>query len=108
VDAGLAFQSTTNAQNNQEFGLLRRISHISPDLYARLRKLNGLVSDPTFETLAKTEWLYTDRDWDRYRLMVQVVTQLLHDRCAAGSLVLDLDIQKHMSNTNLGPKQGCE
>jgi hypothetical protein len=108
VDSGLNFASTTNAQNGQEFAFLKRISHISPDLYANVRKLNGLVDDAGFQSFAKSEWLYTDRDWDRYRTMVQSVAQLLHDRCAAGTLLLDLDIQKHIAGTNFGPKQGCE
>jgi hypothetical protein len=108
VDSGLNFASTTNALAGQEFAFLKRISHISPDLYARLRKLNGLVDDTGFQTFAKSEWLYTERDWARYQTMVHAVVQQLHDRCVAGSLFLDLDIQKHMKGTNFGPKEGCE
>jgi hypothetical protein len=108
VDSGLGFASTTNAQNGQEFALLKRVNHISPALYTSVRNLNGLVADAGFQRFVRSEWLYTDRDWARYQTMVETVSQLLHDRCVAGELLLDLDIQKHMSGTNLGPKQGCE
>jgi hypothetical protein len=73
-----------------------------------LRKLNTLVADAGFQSFAKTEWLYADRDWERYRFMVDAVAQLLHDRCVAGSLLLDLDVQAQLGGTSLGPTQGCE
>jgi hypothetical protein len=108
VDSGLAFASTTNVQNGQELAFLKRVAHIAPDLYARVQKLNGLVDDAGFQSFAKTEWLYTDRDWARYQFMVKAVAQLLHDRCASGALLLDLDVQRHLAGTSFGPKQGCD
>jgi hypothetical protein len=108
VDAGLVARNADSFQNGSEYALLKQVSHVSADLYARVRQLGARTTDPAFETFAKTEWRYTDRDWARYQAMAQAVSTLFHDRCAAGSLVLDLDVAKHVSRTNLAARQGCD
>jgi hypothetical protein len=108
VDAGLVVKNAQSFQNGSEYGLLKRVNHISPELYGRVRKLAGMVQNPEFEKFAKSDWRYTDRDWTRYREMTLAVSTLLHDRCTGGALTLDLDVAKHLAHTNLGPKQGCE
>lgn len=108
VDAGLIVKNAEGFQNGSEYGLLKRVAHISPDLYARVRKLETMTKDPAFEQYMKTELRYTDRDWVRYSTMAGAVSTLLHDRCAAGSLTLDLDIAKHVAKQNLAPREGCE
>jgi hypothetical protein len=108
VDSGLIGGNPQQYEAGSEFAFLKRMAHISPDLYTRLRKLSGLVTTPDFESFAKTEWRYTDRDWARYKEMTTTVANLLHDRCTAGSLILDLDIAAHMAGTSHGPREGCD
>jgi hypothetical protein len=108
VDAGLAFKTTERALAGNQFAMLGRIAHISPDLYTRLMKLSKLTDDAAFEAFVRSEWLYTDRDWFRYKTMVQADAKLLHDRCVAKQLTLDLDLDKQLSGTNLKAGEGCE
>lgn len=108
VDAGLNFNNAEGFQKGTEYGLLKRIAHISPDLYVRVLKLRDLVNTPAFEAFVKSEWLYTDRDFYRYKAQSIAVATLLHDRCAAKQLVLDLDIGKHIAGTNKKAGEGCE
>lgn len=108
VDAGLIVKSTESMQGGQEYALLKNVKHVSPDLYSRIQKLAHTVKDPAFITYLTTELRFTDRDVLRYTTMAGAVSQLFHDRCVAGSLTLDLDIQKHVAKSNFGPKQGCE
>lgn len=108
VDAGLIVKNAESFQNGSEYALLKKVAHLSPDLYARVRKLAASVQDPAFERYMKSELRYTDRDWVRYSTMAGAVSTLLHDRCAAGQLTLDLDVQRHVAKTNLGPRRGCE
>jgi hypothetical protein len=95
-------------QAGQEYALLKSVKHVNPDLYARIQKLSRNSKDPAFTSWLVSELRFTDRDVLRYTTMAQAVATLFHDRCEAGSLVLDLDVQKHVAHTNLAPKQGCE
>jgi hypothetical protein len=108
VDAGLIVKNADQMQAGVEFSQLKKISHVSPDLYVRVQKLGKMVDEGALETFAKTEWRFTDRDWTRYQTMAKAVARLLHDRCTAGTLTLDLDIAKHVAGTNLGPREGCD
>jgi hypothetical protein len=107
VDAGLIVKNADSFQQGQEYGLLKQVKHVSPDLYARIRKLETLTKDPNFVSYLTTELRYTDRDVIRYTSMASAVSTLFHDRCTAGQLTLDLDIQKHVAKTNLPAGQGC-
>lgn len=108
VDAGLIVKSTESMQGGQEYALLKSLKHVSPDLYARIQKLAQASRTPAFTSWLTTELRFTDRDVLRYTTMAQAVSSLFHDRCVAGSLTLDLDVQRHVAGTNLGAKQGCE
>ncbi len=107
VDAGFV-HSSRSYQASREFSYLGKVAHLSPDLYARLRKLATIVGTPDFETYAKNEWKLTDNDYDKYKIMVTLVANQVHDRCASGTLVLDLDIAKHVAGTPLAARAGCE
>lgn len=107
VDAGLIANNADGFQQGKEYGLLKQMKHVSPDLYSRLQKLAADVKDPAFTNYLTTELRFTDRDIYRYSAMVAAVSQLFHDRCTAGQLVLDLDLAKHLAKTNYGPGQGC-
>lgn len=108
VDAGLAFNNAQGFQGGREWSLLSQITHISPKLYKRIIALKTLAADARLETFAKSEWRYTDRDWFRYKTMIDAVATLLQGRCNARSLTLDLDVEKHLSSTNLTAGQGCD
>lgn len=108
VDAGLIVKSTENMQAGQEFALLKSAKHVSPDLYARVQKLATQTKDPAFTSWLVSELRFTDRDVLRYTTMAQAVATLFRDRCVAGSLLLDLDVQKHVAKASFGPRQGCE
>ena len=108
VDAGLIVKSTENMQAGQEYALLKSLRHVSPDLYACLQKLAQNTKNPAFTSWLVSELRFTDRDVLRYTTMAQSVASLFKDRCEAGSLVLDLDVPKHVAHANLAPKQGCE
>ena len=71
-------------------------------------KLRTLTNDANFEAFVKSEWLYTDRDFFRYKTMANAVATMLHDRCVSKQLVLDLDVASHMKQTSKKPGEGCE
>jgi hypothetical protein len=107
VDAGLK-NSPRRYQAGVQFRLLSQIAHLSPRLYARLIRLKTMVGDPAFEAFAKTEWRFTDDDYARYRTMVGVVARLLHDRCTAGQLRLDLDVEQRLAGRSSVAGEGCD
>lgn len=108
VDAGLVVKNAESFQNGSQYAQLKKVSHVSPDLYTRVQKLAAVTNDPAFEAFVKREWRFTDRDWVRYKAMAGAVSKLLRDRCTAGALILDLDVAKHVARTNLGAREGCE
>lgn len=108
VDAGLIVKNADSFQRGSEYAQLLKMRHIAPDLYTKVNKLASLTRDPAFESFAKSEWRYTDRDWVRYKAMTEAVSALLKDRCTSGQLLLDLDVQKHVSGSSFGARQGCE
>jgi hypothetical protein len=105
VDGGLLARTPQAVQDGFGFGLLRRIAHIGPDLYARVRKLGTMVENPELATFTQSEWRFTPRDWLRYREMAIALSTLLHDRCTAGALHLDLDVAAHLESR---PAPGCD
>ena len=108
VDAGLAFNNAPGFQGGREYALLGQLTHLSPKLYSRILALRAAAAAGPLEAFAKSEWRYTDRDWFRYKAMIEAVATLLHDRCNAKSLILDLDVDKHLAGASLAPGQGCD
>lgn len=108
VDAGLAFNNAQGFQGGREYGLLRQVAHLSPKLYAKIAALKAAAAAGPLEAFAKSEWRYTDRDWFRYKTMLDAVGTLLHDRCTSKALVLDLDVDKHLAGADLAPGEGCD
>jgi hypothetical protein len=107
VAGGLVTRSPDAVRASPGYAFLGQIAHLSPDLYVRVQRLAGMVQNPEFESFARSEWRFSERDWLRYREMTLSVATLLHDRCSVGALVLDLDVGKHLARANLAPGAGC-
>lgn len=108
VDAGLMSKNADSMQAGTQFGLLKKVAHIDPDLYGRVQALAKRAKDPSFQAFASTEWRYTDRDWVRYSTMIGAVATLLKDRCTSGALLQDLNLQKHMTKSSPAARTACE
>ena len=89
---GLLQASPAAIRGGAGFDLLGRVAHIAPDLYTHVQRLRRMVDNPELGTFVQSEWRFTERDWLRYREMAIAVATLIHDRCAAGALRLDLDV----------------
>lgn len=84
-----------------------KIAHLDPKTYKRLQRLNALADQPAVKQLFNQELMFTARDFASVRENLRKLAVELHDRCVAGKLKLDLDLESHFSNGPL-KAQSCE
>jgi hypothetical protein len=87
-------------------GLIQGLSHISPETYARLLRLQSEISQESTKNFFKGETLMTDADYSSFKQNLGEVVQILKRACRENRLQLDLDLNGHFANTPL--RQNCE
>ncbi|HEY8272830.1 MAG TPA: hypothetical protein VIG33_18195, partial [Pseudobdellovibrionaceae bacterium] len=100
-DCGVAKENAA-----KKAGLVQGLSHISPETYARLLKLQVEVSQETTKSFFKDETLMTDVDYASMKQNLSEIVQTLKKACREGRLQLDLDLNGHFANKPLN--QSCE
>jgi hypothetical protein len=85
--------------------LLEGLAHISPVVYQQLLKLQNESAD--LKAHFKTEFLYTESDWQAVQNNLNHIVKTIKSRCKSGQLVQSLDLAMHFSGATL-PKFSCE
>ncbi|MEO9062357.1 MAG: hypothetical protein ABI270_10000 [Nitrosospira sp.] len=88
-------------------GLADRIAHMDPETYYRLLSLDRISGRPEVEAFFRHETLFTSADFASLRANLKQLATQLHQRCTAGQLKLDLDLDAHFSDKPLSSKS-CE
>ncbi len=89
-------------------GLLDQIRHMNADTYRHLRWLAANFGrDAEIPKLMVSEALFVPRDIDMLRTNLTTAAQKLHDACAQGRLLLDLDLARHLAGGGHDPA-ACE
>jgi len=87
-------------------GLLRGLSHLNPETYARLLKLRSDLSQESTRRFFKTETLMTEADYASLKANMEEVVRTLQNSCRAGRLKLDLNLDAHFINKPLHQECG--
>jgi hypothetical protein len=96
----------TNQTKNA--GLLDKIRHMSPHLYANLRFLAANFGPNTaLPNFFASEALFVQNDVDMLRANLAALAPKLHDACVSGHLLLDLDLEGHLAGRSHDPAS-CE
>jgi hypothetical protein len=88
-------------------GLADRIAHMDPETYYRLLSFDQMTSRPEVQAFFRHETLFTAADFASLRANLKQLASQLHQRCTAGRLKLDLDLDAHFSDKPL-PSRSCE
>jgi hypothetical protein len=83
------------SNNAKKYQLLAGVRHINPDTYRRLLWLQRLVksSENEVNSFFRDEALFSQKDWDGFKQLLNEVTNDLKARCLKGELHLDLDLE---------------
>jgi hypothetical protein len=77
--------------------LADRISHISPETYENLLKLDRVADAAATKEFFIEEALFTQTDWASVRKNLHDLASKRHQACTQGKLRLDLDLDAHVS-----------
>ncbi|HEY6043747.1 MAG TPA: hypothetical protein VIU43_02515 [Nitrosospira sp.] len=88
-------------------GLADRIAHMDPETYYRLLSFDQMADRPEVEEFFRRETLFTAADFASLRANLKQLASQLHQRCTAGRLKLDLDLDIHFSEKPL-PLRSCQ
>lgn len=86
-------------------GLLNLLGHMSPELYRKLRALKA--SMPINKNFFINTLHMTERDYNSVRANLNEAVEILERNCLAGTLKLDLRINKYLS-TGVAEAASCE
>ncbi|MCO5144425.1 MAG: hypothetical protein M9962_15205 [Oligoflexia bacterium] len=100
-DCGVAKEHRVKAA-----GLHKEISHIDPKTYKRVLELNKVADSEETKRYFTKGMLFTEADWKKVRQNLSEVAALLQDRCRAGKLKLDLNLDEHFGG--LKKDYSCE
>jgi hypothetical protein len=77
--------------------LADRLSHIRPETYENLLKLDRVADAAATKEFLIEEALFTQTDWASVRKTLHDLASKLHQACTQGKLRLDLDLDAHFS-----------
>jgi hypothetical protein len=85
----------------KQHDLLGKVAHMSPVMYQRVLDFRNEIEKPEIQSYFKTEVLLTDEDVKEITSNARSLAQLLHSRCLAGKLRLDLDLDAFLRDGRL-------
>ncbi|MGZ3748444.1 MAG: hypothetical protein ACXWRE_13730 [Pseudobdellovibrionaceae bacterium] len=86
--------------------LIQNLSHMNPETYARLLKLQMETSQESTKRFFMNETLMTEKDYSSFQQNLGEVVQTLKKACHEGRLQLDLDLNGHFANNAVN--QSCD
>ncbi len=86
--------------------LLGGVAHMDSDTYRRLLELEKALGSADIKEFFVKEALFTEKDWSVVSKNIVEAAEQLKTACTAGKLKLDLNLDKHFSNTP--DPMGCE
>ena len=101
-DCGVA-----KSNNMRTHGALEKMRHVSYDTYKKLTELSrNILTQETKEFFLK-EMLFTDKDYENTAFMARKIVSTLKQKCLAGQLKFDLDIEEYVPGAKIQTKS-CE
>lgn len=78
--------------------LIEQVNHIDPKTYQGLLKFNQSLSQPATKAVFTVDFYFTEADYAKLQKNAAYVTTTLQNKCRAGQLHLDLDIEHYILN----------
>lgn len=107
-DCGVAAQSPVARTNiNAKTGIINGLTHMRPQLYAKLQQLAQDVLNANFKKHFLEQALMTPADYKQFEITTTKMAKELKAKCQSGALKLDLDLS-YIDNVQALSSQSCE
>ena len=98
-DCGVAKSNMARANN-----LIEDSHHMSLVTYKQLQQLQKDFQSAQMQDYFKREFLFNDRDVKSFKDNLDFLAKHTKQRCLSGDLLLDLDLDRHLSGAKAGPE----
>ena len=86
------------------YRLVEKIRHIDPKTYQGLLRFAKSLSDVATKAVFTVDFYFTETDYAKMQKAVAYVTTSLQNKCRAGQLSLDLDVEHYIVNGAAKPQ----